>query len=252
MSTTNKRCEQLKKEKLEINPDYDSDDVWGNHEKSLNKLVNDHNINNPYEVLFLMNLIDNHNIKTEKGVLESLEEHKNGGCDKDNCDQVMKSSLDKRVDMMYKAQLDEWGFYKYSEDTCKEYLYDLFTRKSLDGDTMESKAVVEVQKLLNYIDVEKAISQADNKYAVDLVVKTNKGNKICGIQVKPESYNFDESKESELPYQKFYNETDKLNKNKNKKYDSEVYYLKYNDDEEFTNLNEIKNKIDNRALELAK
>ena len=179
-----------KSEKLDIDPDYNSDDVWRSHEKPLNALVNKNGINDPTKSIYLMKMIRNHNITSEKEVLKQLEVHKDGCCNQDNCNRVMQTNIKDLTNKMYESQQDMWNFYKYNKGTCKEYLIDLFTRKSIDGDTMEKKAIEDLEAELDFICVEKASGKVDGDYSVDLTVGTKKVDAFCGIQVKPKSYDF--------------------------------------------------------------
>ena len=239
-----------KSEKLEIEPDYDSDDVLRNHEKPLNKLLNENHINKPQKSIYLMKMIRNHNITSEKEVLKQIEAHKDGGCNQDNCNQVMKTNINDFVNKMYESQQNMWGFYKYSKSTCEEFLIDLFTRRSINGDTMEKKAIDDLETELDFICVEKASGKVDGDYSVDLVVGTKKVDAFCGVQVKPTSYDFDfDDVDENLPYKKFYKESDDINKRKNEKYDHPVYYLKY-EDEEFVNLEDVVDQIEELAIDI--
>lgn len=240
-----------KSKNLNIEPDYDSENVWGNSEANLNKLVNNQNINDPNETIYIMSLISEHNINSEKEVLEELNNHRDDGCDKHSCDLVMSNSLDDRVEMMYESQIDEWNFKKYSKETCKKYLYDLYTRKSINGNTMEDKAIDKLQNSREFIQVKKSVSDIDNKYAVDLEIKTKVSDSFCGIQVKPKSYSgYVDDVEQMLPNATFHKNNHEMNEHKNNKYNNPVFYLEY-EDEEFENLEEVVNQIENLALDLA-
>lgn len=222
----------------EIEPCYNQRQVWGKHEKNLNDLVNHQGINDPSETLYIMTMISNHNIEKESELFQQLKNHRGNGCDKSNCSQVMTDTFENRVDMMYDAQLEEWDKHRYSKQTCRAYLRDLFARKSLNGSTMETKAVKKLNESTGF-NFKKSTDKVDNGYAVDIVARSSKGEPFAGIQVKPESYK-----------QMSRDRAKSINISKNNKYEHPVFYIRY-DGRGFVNLDEVVSQINDLALDIA-
>ena len=105
--------------------------------------------------------------------------------------------------------------------------YDLFIINSLKGNKMEDKAINELRnKLPAEYAVDNAIGFIDEEYRVDIEIKKD-NETILGIQVKPSSYKY------------MRHEVKSFNTIRNSKYGIDVKYLYYNEDEEFTNLDDI-------------
>ncbi len=91
---------------------------------------------------------------------------------------------------LYDAQIKEWGFPKYSLQTCIQWEYDLFVTQSLKGNQLEKtarKALEEIVKTVA-LDVRYAEGFVDEELRVDLLILQN-NDCICGIQVKPQTFN---------------------------------------------------------------
>lgn len=209
----------------QVKPDYSSNSPWGEHEKYLNKLVNDNRINNPKDTVYIIQMVEEHGLTDEKEIIKQFNNHQDGRCDV--CGQHNTGgSFKDRVNMMYDAQEQQFGSKKYSWETCYKYLYDLFTTKTIRGDSYEQKAITELSNKTEY-NYSKATSVKDNEYAVDIIVEDD--NEIAGVQVKP------------ISYEKFENgNVKRMNKYKNSKYENKVLYLIYDyNTEEFINLDKI-------------
>lgn len=212
-----------------VEPDYSSNSPWGEHEKYLNKLVNNNRINDPKETVYLIKMVEEHDLNDEKEIIRQFNNHQNSKCN--ICGQHNKGgSFQDRVDMMYEAQEQQFGFKKYSRETCEKYLYDLFTTKTIRGDSYEQKAIKKLTNETDY-DYSKATDVEDNEYAIDIIVEDG----IAGIQVKPLSYELYDADEN----------LKKMNKYKNSRYENKVLYLIYDDNTgDFININQIINQLD--------
>lgn len=226
-----------------VKPDFTTKHVWGKDEQNLNRIVNKYDVNDPTETIYVMSMIDNHDVKTEKQVIEQIENHKNGGCGKSDCWTQMNSDLDDRANIMYESQMKEFGEYRYTKETCIQYLKDLYSRKSIEGQTMETKAIRQLSEKSGF-RYKKATDGIDNKYAVDIVVESNEKEVMCGIQVKPDSYEKMNDKELKT-----------INNSKNRRYDYPVYYLVYdtdNEQKEFKNIYAVIEQIEQLAIDTIK
>ncbi|MDP3114067.1 MAG: MjaI family restriction endonuclease [Candidatus Cloacimonadaceae bacterium] len=131
---------------------------------------------------------------------------------------------------LYESQIRQWGKYKYSLEECKRWEYDLFITQSLKGNLIEDKAKKVISLQLPSLDVIDASAELDSEYRIDLVVKKN-GTEVCGIQIKPHTFYFMRQNVVSFNYVA------------NTSWGKPVYYLIYDEREEFTNLPEIVSKI---------
>ncbi|GET45583.1 MjaI family restriction endonuclease [Capnocytophaga felis] len=113
---------------------------------------------------------------------------------------------------------------------CIQWEYDLFVVQSLKGSLIENKAIQLLKNQLHSFIVNQADGFVDEELRVDLIILKN-NIEICGIQVKPNTFN--------LMRQGIIN----FNKNANAKWGKPVFYLFYDDVENFTNVQEVISEI---------
>lgn len=217
---------------LDVNPNYSKDSTWGKHEKPLNNLVNNQRINDPNDTLYISTLVREHDIDKELNVIKQFNKHQHSKCKL--CGQTNNfGDFTELVDLMYEKQSDEFGYQRYSRETCNKYLFDLFTSKTIDGIGYEGKAIDKLSDKTKH-KFRKPTSKEDGEFAVDIIVEHGKIDKeFAGIQVKPISYDKYDNKDMRI-----------INQRKNNKFDYNVYYLYYDKDEDqFINLDEIQRQL---------
>ena len=127
--------------------------------------------------------------------------------------------------------MDCWGKEAYTLEECIQWEYDLFITNSLKGNTMEHKAMDELQLWLPQdYTVSKTNRLIDEEYRIDLEISKN-NETVLGIQVKPYTYRFTRGN------------VKSTNTKRNKKYGYDVAYMYYDETDEFINTNEIIAKI---------
>jgi len=193
----------------------------------LNDLNGKYGISAPNKSVPVMKLIKVHQPKSPDELKKLIEHHFKNNC---KCGIKSKGTIEDFGKNLYKAQKEEWGEYKYSLEECIEWEYNLFVINSLIGNQMEQKAIKLLKEKLPNLEIRESSDKEDEDFRVDLVIK-NKNKIICGIQVKPESFNH--VKKSIMYF----------NKNANQKFLVNVYYLFYNNNMEFINLDEIVKNI---------
>ena len=208
-------------------------------EKHLNNINEKYSINDPDSSLYVIDLIENHDIRSEAELVEQIADHQEG-CERDECEVESGGTLEDFAEQLYEAQAEEFGTDVYDYETCYEWVYDLFVCRSLRGRSLEEKAIdrlTEEEKAFSFVKAEKDF---DVEKAVDIVVRSGLNNEvdIAGVQVKPESY---EGTADRIKL---------TNQRKNEQYDHPVFYLFYDDDEEFVNVDEVMEQLNAIATEL--
>lgn len=190
----------------------------------LNLLNGKMGISAPYKSVPVIKLINKHKPKSYDELEALIEYHYLNDCP---CGIKSQGSVYDFGKNLYDAQISYWGEHKFTLEECVQWEYDLFIINSLKGNEMEDKAINELKnKLPAEYSVDNAIGFVDEEYRVDIEIKKD-NETILGIQVKPSSYKY-------MRY-----EVKSFNTIRNYKYGIDVKYLYYNEDEEFTNLNEI-------------
>lgn len=193
----------------------------------LNLLNGNQGISAPYKSVPVMKLIREHKPKTKNELVELIEYHFKNKC---SCGIVSQGSVEDFGRNLYESQIRQWGKYKYSLEECKRWEYDLFITQSLKGNLIEDKAKKVISLQLPSLDVIDASAELDSEYRIDLVVKKS-GKEVCGIQIKPHTFYFMRQNVVTFNYVA------------NTSWGKPVYYLIYDEREEFTNLPEIVSKI---------
>ena len=193
----------------------------------LNYLNGKYGISAPNKSVPVMKLIKVHQPKSPDELKKIIEYHFKNNCE---CGIKSKGTIEDFGKNLYNAQKEEWGEYRYSLEECIEWEYNLFVINSLIGNKMEQNAIKALKEKFPNLKIRESSDKEDEDFRVDLVVK-NSNKILCGIQVKPESFNY---VRKSIIY---------FNKNANQNFSVDVYYLFYNDDMKFVNLDEISEKI---------
>jgi hypothetical protein len=159
--------------------------------------------------------------------LRLIKSHHENNC---TCGVKSQGTVENFGQNLYEAQLKEWGEYRHSLQDCIQWEYDLFIIQSLKGTLVEDNAIVELQKLLPDFHVEKAEGYVDEELRVDIIISKD-GSALCGIQVKPKTFNF--MRKGVIMFNKIANE----------KWGKPVYYLFYDSEEKFSNIDEVIKQI---------
>ena len=189
----------------------------------LNKLNGDAGISAPDNSVPVMKLIKKHNPKSKDELVALIKSHHESRC---NCGIISKGTVEDFGKNLYDAQMKYWRKYEFTLQECIQWEYHLFITNSLKGNSIESNAKQKLKENLNNFTVEEANQFYDEEFRIDLVIKKNE-TEICGIQVKPAT--FDLMRKGVID----------RNLSSNDKWWKPVFYLKYNNKDEFINLNEI-------------
>jgi len=189
----------------------------------LNKLNGDYGISAPYKSVPVMKLIKNHRPKSKEELYQLIKTHFEKDC---SCGVKSQGTVEDFGKNLYEAQIKAWQKYKYTLQECIQWEYDLFVVQSLKGTLIENKAKQNLQKELSNFIINEAEGFVDEELRVDLIILHN-NIEICGIQVKPLTFNL--MREGVITF----------NKIANAKWGKPVFYLFYDDKENFTNIDEI-------------
>ena len=187
-----------------------------------------------------MSLVRHHSPKTHAHLVALIESHTVNGVHS-NCSCGCKSAgtvkdFGKKLydaNVLFFNSISQPQNAKSLEE-CEKFMYSLFITNTLRGNTMENKALQKLQQLdFEAIVVNFASECNDFKFGVDLEIFSKDGGLICGIQVKPDTY-------KNLPPTHPVRE---MNDKKNFLYGKPVFYLFYDKNDFFTNLEDCKNFI---------
>lgn len=200
----------------------------------LNHLNGKYGISASYKSVPVMKLIKVHTPKSKDELYELIKFHYENKCE---CGIKSQGTIEMFGKNLYNAQISEWGTYKYSLKDCIQWEYDLFVVQSLKGSLIENNAI---QKLSNeLLSLGYCISEAggfvDEELRVDIII-SKEGIEICGIQVKPHTFNMMRS--GILNF----------NKTANLKWGKPVFYLFYDKNENFINFNAVIDDIKNITI----
>ena len=169
----------------------------------------------------VIKLINIHKPRSYEELESLIEFHYTHDCD---CGVKSKGTVRDFGRNLYEAQLEVWGEYRFSLEDCIQWEYDLFIKNSLKGNLMEDKAVEELKSVLDVgFCVRNSSGFVDEFYRVDVEVFFD-NVLVCGVQVKPFSYVF------------MGEDIHKVNVVLNSGYCVDVFYLFYDDDCFFMNL----------------
>lgn len=194
----------------------------------LNILNGKMGISAPHKSVPVIKLINKHKPKSYDELEALIEYHYLNDCE---CGIKSQGTVYDFGKNLYEAQMEYWGENKFTLEECLKWEYDLFIINSLKGNNMENKAISQLKsKLSPKYSINNSQSLIDEEYRVDIEIKKEE-EVILGIQVKPISYKFTRD------------EVKSFNEIRNSKYQKEVVYLYYNDDEEFINLHYIIDRL---------
>ena len=194
----------------------------------LNELNGKMGISDPKRSVPVMRLIRNHKPKSKDALVQLIEYHKNNKCE---CGVVSTGTVREFGEKLYDSQKKYWGKQRYTLAQCIQWEYDLFVLQSLKGGMIEKNALKMLQKELPYLHFEEAEGYLDDDLRIDLLV-LDKDKKIKGgIQVKPKTF---KSMRPEVLF---------MQKKQNDKWDYPVWFLFYNKDESFYELENLIEKL---------
>jgi hypothetical protein len=178
----------------------------------------------PNKTVPVLSLIKKHKPKSKDALVQLIEYHKLHKCE---CGIISKGTVKEFGEWLYNSQEKYWGEYKYTLIDCIQWMYDLFIVNSLKGEGMEEKALHLLKNKLEDYLIEEAVGYLDEELRIDLVIYDSNKNIICGIQVKPKTFNY---MRDEVLF---------MQKKQNLKWGYPVLFLYYNKDESFNNLDSI-------------
>lgn len=193
----------------------------------LNELNGKMGISAPFKSVPVMKLIRAHNPKSKEELVELIKWHSENTCE---CGVVSQGTVESFGKNLYDSQIKYWGEIRYSLQDCIQWEYDLFVVQSLKGGIVEKRAITELAKKVSSFTFEEAEGFLDEELRIDIVIKKN-GNEVGGIQVKP------------LTFKKMRREVITFNKDANQKWGKPVFYLYYDDSENFVNVEELVSAI---------
>jgi len=189
----------------------------------LNELNGKMGISAPYKSVPVMRLIKSHNPKSKDELVELIKWHSENAC---SCGVQSKGTVECFGKNLYNAQIQYWGSKRYSLKDCIQWEYDLFVVQSLKGGIIEKKALDILQKSVPSISFTEAEGFLDEELRIDIIIKKN-GKDFGGIQVKPSTFKL------------MRREVITFNKHANQKWGNPVFYLFYDENEDFINLVEL-------------
>ena len=190
----------------------------------LNILNGKMGISNPKTSVPVMKLIKEHNPKSKEALVQLIEYHKVNKC---SCGIISTGTVKEFGERLYESQKLYWGQYKFTLQQCIQWEYDLFVVQSLKGGIIEKTAFELLQKSLNNFIIEEAKGYLDDELRIDLVVYDLKKVILGGIQIKPKTFN---SMRPEVLF---------MQKKQNLKWGYPVWFLFYNKDETFVDLEHL-------------
>lgn len=186
----------------------------------LNVLNGKMGISAPNNSVSVNKLINIHNPCSYDELEALIEYHYLFDCD---CGIKSKGTVRDFGVRLFESQLEFFGEYLFSLEECIRWEYDLFVKNSLKGNRMENRAVECLSRYLDGFEVCSSSGFVDEVLRVDVEVFCD-GVLVCGVQVKPFSYVF---MREEVKF---------VNCKGNSDYDGSVFYLFYDDDGFFMNL----------------
>ncbi len=194
----------------------------------LNWLNGKYGISAPKNSVPVMRLIRTHHPKGRSELYELIRDHFEKNCP---CGIQSRGTVEIFGRNLYEAQLKAWGRYKYSLGTCIQWEYDLFVVQSLKGRKIETKAVRQLSEVLPALSFSEAAGYLDEELRTDIVIQRE--NVILGgLQVKPHTFNY--MRQGIIT----------RNHTSNEKWGKPVFYLFYDEKENFMNLSTIANEIE--------
>ncbi len=193
----------------------------------LNELNGKMGISAPNRSVPVMKLIKTHQPKSKDALVELIRYHHENNCP---CGIKSHGTVTDFGRNLYEAQLKYWGKYRFTLQQCIQWEYDLFVVQSLKGGIIEKRAIHELTRLLPEYDVTEAAGYLDEELRIDILLQKN-GKTQAGIQVKP------------VTFTRMRAEVISFNRAANQKWNYPVFYLYYNENEEFEGLSELIDRL---------
>lgn len=190
----------------------------------LNELNGKMGISAPYKSVPVMKLIKVHQPKSKEELVDLIGWHSKNRC---SCGIVSKGTIESFGKNLYNAQLVYWKEYRYSLQDCIQWEYDLFVIQSLKGGIIEKRAIQLLNQKIEKLSFIEAEGYLDEELRIDILVKNNLDETIAGIQVKPKTF------------MRMRSEVITFNKIANAKWKKPVYYLYYDENEQFINMDKL-------------
>lgn len=195
----------------------------------LNELNGKMGISAPFKSVPVMKLIKIHNPKSKEELVDLIKWHSENICE---CGVVSKGTIEDFGRNLYKSQINYWGEFRYTLQQCIQWEYDLFVIQSLKGGINEKKAINQLKNSFQDLHFQEAEGFLDEELRIDIIILKNK-TPVAGIQVKPSTFKL------------MRREVITFNKNANKKWNNPVFYLYYDENDNFINMGDLKNAIEN-------
>ena len=197
----------------------------------LNELNGKMGISAPNRSVPVMKLIKTHQPKSKDELVELIRHHHENDC---ACGIKSHGTVTDFGRKLYEAQLKYWGKYRFTLQQCIQWEYDLFVVQSLKGGIIEKRAIRELARLLPEYDVTEAAGYLDEELRIDILLQKN-GETRAGIQVKPVTFTHMRA------------EVITFNRTANQKWNHPVFYLYYDENEEFESISELINQLRNQT-----
>ncbi|KAA3617686.1 MAG: MjaI family restriction endonuclease [Calditrichaeota bacterium] len=193
----------------------------------LNELNGKMGISAPHKSVPVMKLIRIHKPKSKNELVQLIKNHFDKTCE---CGVKSQGTIEDFGSKLFESQIKYWGEYRFTLKECIQWEYDLFITQSMKGNIVEKKARQFLTHKLSGYTIEEAEGFLDEELRIDLLIKKENITK-CGIQVKPGTFN------------KIRSEVILFNKSANEKWGKPVYYLFYDDNEVFQNIDQVIKEI---------
>jgi len=189
----------------------------------LNELNGKMGISAPYKSVPVMKLIKLHKPKSKEELVELIKWHSENSC---VCGVVSQGTVESFGKNLYDSQRKYWGEIRFNLHDCIQWEYDLFVVQSLKGGIIEKRAISELTQKVTNFTFKEAEGYLDEELRIDIIVLKN-NLEVSGIQIKPNTF------------LKMRKEVITFNKNANIKWGKPVFYLYYDDNENFVNFEEL-------------
>jgi hypothetical protein len=199
----------------------------------LNELNGKMGISAPNKSVPVMKLIRMHKPKSREELVELIRFHAENNC---KCGVKSKGTVRDFGVNLYNAQIEYWGEFRFSLKECIQWEYDLFVAQSLKGNLVENKAIRILKGNFPQLSIREARDYFDEELRIDILIGY-RDKVLCGIQVKPATFN------------KMRSGVILFNKTANEKWGKPVYYLFYNEKEDFININDVFRELQNLATD---
>jgi len=197
----------------------------------LNELNGKMGISAPNRSVPVMKLIKTHQPKSKDELVQLIKYHHENDC---TCGIKSQGTIVDFGRNLYEAQQQYWGEKRFSLQQCIQWEYDLFVVQSLKGGIIEKQAIRELARLLPDFQVAEAAGYLDEELRIDILLHKN-GKTRSGIQVKPVTFKYMRP------------EVIAFNQTANQKWNYPVFYLYYNEIEEFQDISKLIQEIKNSS-----